>query len=369
MRQINTQIAPLFGLMLMATFAADAFAQFVPIERKYNQDVKYYNAHMAVILETSIYDMHDHADLDDYHAYRMEEATKEPIAEIISGFGHLKASTLPQNSAMATKWGMKDTTSASWLEWFGARVKLITAADETKESFWSDRFEIDKRYPLDAESLRVRKSANQDAMGDEGPIASNILGKLLLRMLQAGFALRYKGPNYPNLVSGANFGIVKLTPSYFADTSFKVPAESSSKKGQASYVAKVYRNAILMHEARHSDGSGAYATFPHVRCPTGHPEANDDPTDFRCDGSQNGANSVAADFIQLYLDGCANGGFNMVCSHDEVAALQGIKLKFESYVIDPAIYPVDGEGNKVVKAYDPAAIFIKGVPTVHMSRE
>lgn len=367
-RQTNTPIAPLFGLVLMATFASSAFAQPVPAERKFSEDVKYYNPYMAVILETSIYDMYENAKPEDLNTEIMRYATQEPVAEIISDFGYLRASTLPQDKAMAAKWRMQDTTAASWLDWFGARVKVISGAHATDDSFWSSRFEIDKGYPITADSFQVAARANSvDSKGVT--IAGNLVGPLLNRAIKAGYALRYKGANFLQLVSGANFGIVQLSTSYFANEIFDVDDPSSKRHEKISYVAIVYRNSVMIHEARHSDGSGEHAGFSHVRCPVGHPFASKDPTVKPCDLSLNGANSVAADFIKLYLQACRAQSLNLICTEDEMIVLVGLITRSESYVLSTEVYPRDGSGKKVVDFLDPAPVIIQGVPDSKMTRE
>ena len=357
MRLISKVLFPLTGFGLLA--ASVSFAKTIPVDRKYKEDVRYSNEHMAVILETSIYDMFENTNTEGISSRLMRYVVKEPVVEMISAFNYVNASILPADKAMAAKWELKDTSSGSWLEWFGERVKVITADNYRDEKFWTSRFSADKSIPVTEEMFEAASTRSE--MGG-GPVASNITNQLLVRSFRAGFALKYLGLNLGTLVSGADFGMVKITHRFFSRTAVAVSDKTSDRYGKPSYALKIFRVATLLHEARHSDGSHEVASFAHSTCPAPHPNAGKES----CDRSKNGPYSVDADFISLYLTACKLKNLNQVCSEGEIDGLEGFVLEAQSHVLDRSIYPKDGEGRPVVEYLNPARTIIRGIPKANI---
>jgi len=315
-------------------------------ERKYKEDVKYYNDNMAVIIEQSVYDM-----FEDPSSNVDRESIKDPILEIMMDFKYLNQSSLPNDLQMAKKWQIKDTSAGSWMNWFSERVKVITAADHSRNEFWTKRFTIEKQFPF-FEKMLIAQNTNSSDNGES--VASNVTSDLILRMgpqdpLQA----------YSTLIGGLHFGLVKISAAFLSDNySLKI-----SDKNRFSFISRVYRLSTLLHEARHSDGNGDHVTFGHSLCPKEHPYSGVEI----CDRSQNGPNSVAADFIDLYIKGCRSGA-NAICTDSELDRLEGLKLKNLSVVLTPDQYKTDGANKKVVKYLDATPLKIDGIPQKEIPR-
>jgi hypothetical protein len=293
---------------------------------------------------------------------RAKKFTKDPVLQIMMDFKYIGQTTLPSDPVMAKKWELKDTSAASWLNWFGERVKIISAADHTEESFWSKRFTKDTNYPIsnDMYEIAEAKASNRNLN-----LAENITGKLLLRSYHSGYAFKYKSKSYTSLVGSQHFGLIILHNQFFVDGLTIMPGtEDYESSATASFVSSIARVAALLHEARHSDGHDDHIGFLHSKCPQGHPLAG--TTD--CDRMINGPYSTEADFTRLYIDQCKKNNGNRICTESEMDTLEGIIQKANSYVLDPEIYPFDGDGKKTGVTLDPRPIIIKGVPQIDIPR-
>jgi hypothetical protein len=88
----------------------------------------------------------------------------------------------------------------------------------------------------------------------------------------------------------------------------------------------IHRLATLFHEARHSDGRGRYATFPHIQCPRGH-ELQGYPA---CDDIANGAYAVGVAVDELLVANCHTCTANELANerdaiaHDQVRILKQV---------------------------------------------
>jgi hypothetical protein len=92
-------------------------------------------------------------------------------------------------------------------------------------------------------------------------------------------------------------GIVRLGPALFSET---INEPWYTKRAQS-----LIRLGALFHEARHSDGNGLSATFPHTRCPSTHPSAGK----VLCDESSNGPNAIEVLFLESILENCHDCSF------------------------------------------------------------
>jgi hypothetical protein len=347
-----------------------------PIERRFKSNVKYTNHSMAVIIETSVYDMYqDFLDEspESFTTRINRLSTPEPIMAIIDGLNYLEDSTLPQDATMAKKWGLKNTSSSAWLEWFGNRVKLITGGEPMSDEFWGERFSIDYDYPV--KDQRVHKAPRAPMRAIDVPKntvaqAANYSGVLQDRIQEKGFSFRYRGTHHPEVVSGSNFGIIQILPRFFTSSRNLILEKNSNRYKEVSFQSYVAQNSILMHEARHSDGSDH---FQHVTCPKGHPmhEGDKQNRTKRCDRSQNGPYSISAEFSKLYLRACKSdpgANANGVCSEFDINLIEGKILQDYSQVLTADIYPLDGDGNKVVEWIDSTPVTYDGIPKIHIKK-
>lgn len=101
------------------------------------------------------------------------------------------------------------------------------------------------------------------------------------------------------------------------DEIYKFHDEIEGLRGNIeSLVNSILRLSIFFHEARHSDGNGDNAGFPHVECDSGDFEG-----DFSCDDSSNGANSVGKVLLQSLISSCSD------CNENE-------KMKIQLWISD-----------------------------------
>lgn len=94
-----------------------------------------------------------------------------------------------------------------------------------------------------------------------------------------------------------------------------------------SMAASMLRLATLFHEARHSDGNGAHAAFPHTQCPSGKYAGY-----YACETYANGAYSVQAVFATKFYQTCSD------CSPAELQALLLVLADYKSRILPGATY-------------------------------
>ncbi len=100
-------------------------------------------------------------------------------------------------------------------------------------------------------------------------------------------------------VTTPRVGIILLTEHFFSHRSR--PTRSTAQ----SMANSLFRISNLIHEARHSDGHGDYATFPHVSCSGGSEQSL-----FKffasgnCDNAFNGPYGLSADFLDYAVLAC-----------------------------------------------------------------
>lgn len=333
------------------TGLSSALANQPKIERKYKYSVRLHEeGQISLLLETSIYDMHENNDVGGKYA-------EEPLVQITNDLTHLTETNLPTDYDMMKKWEMSDTKGQNWLKFIGDRIFAITGADHTKESFWSERFTADPLYtsvdvsflkPLAKYSLSTLDAVKS---GRVESLATNLAASTLLKTYHAGSPLQYKMHSFSTSINGPRPGIIRIFPNFFASTlSLKA---YGSEQFALSDVGKAHRIATLLHESRHSDGNKGNLCFSHTKCPPHHPYHGSGS----CDRMQNGPYSIAMDFLKLYRSSCNN------CNSGEISVLDGLILQQAQNILDPNIYVNDGNGNKIVAYLDPTPFTFEGMPT------
>ena len=84
------------------------------------------------------------------------------------------------------------------------------------------------------------------------------------------------------------------------------------------------RLGTILHEARHTDGQGSTATFPHVNCDNGY------STKQICDNALNGPNAVAKAFLTYAISLCSS------CSQKQLETLRAMQADVKSRVNNAA---------------------------------
>lgn len=98
------------------------------------------------------------------------------------------------------------------------------------------------------------------------------------------------------LISNPRVGIIQLGPLLFASSTDGKPYPYNEERG-----GSFLRIGSLMHEARHSDGNGANAGFPHVACPKSKGAL---AGQLACDSGPNGPYGIEAASLRDLLSRC-----------------------------------------------------------------
>lgn len=99
----------------------------------------------------------------------------------------------------------------------------------------------------------------------------------------------------------------------------------------------IYRLAILMHEARHSDGNGKTLGFPHAVCPKWSPYHDTNS----CDRNADGPYAIEAYFIRAALIACQE---QKTCDEDEVERLSFVGVDVMQRILDEKAWDATPEG-------------------------
>ncbi len=106
------------------------------------------------------------------------------------------------------------------------------------------------------------------------------------------------------LVNTTRVGVIKIGEGLF--NSSKLSSSSSD-----SIAKRLLRLGTLFHEARHSDGNGSNAGFPHTKCTSG-----DFVGYYACESNTNGPYNLEAMILKHFYRSCYN------CSESELSAIQ-----------------------------------------------
>lgn len=108
----------------------------------------------------------------------------------------------------------------------------------------------------------------------------------------------------PIVVKSPRVGIIQLGEGHFSVN--RVPGTDLS-----SLANRLLRLAVLFHESRHTDGNGANAAFPHLKCTSG-----DYAGSYACEANTNGPYMVEWVLLKHFKTQCTT------CSSTELGVLQ-----------------------------------------------
>ena len=125
------------------------------------------------------------------------------------------------------------------------------------------------------------------------------------------------------LIKSPRVGIVVLGDAYFL--SGKEFSEALHiKETLSERVRQIFQESMLIHEARHSDGSGEEIAFVHIHCPPGSPRAG---LGGGCDFNLNGPWTLQAEYLEARERDCKD------CTPQEHAHLKALIGECRSRVV------------------------------------
>ena len=159
------------------------------------------------------------------------------------------------------------------------------------------------------------------APGPEGLVAHNYGAALFESARKTGSHQAWI-PGFGTIaVDSPRIGLVQLTQSYFDSMSDIEVGPRTSRHPEEP----LRRLGLLFHEARHSDGNGSDAGYPHVTCPSGHSSASK----LACDATPTGAYMIQSRFLQAAAEGCT-----------ECSASEKTILSYEAFQAKRQVMPV-----------------------------
>lgn len=202
----------------------------------------------------------------------------------------------PSNAQYAQLIGVPDFSSNSLVSWLQRRIKVVVG-----ETFDYDGLKIigEKRSynPQIISRDREEVSEIQTVMFNMGALLY-LNGKddsIVYDLPVMGTVVRVTSPRV---------GIIQIGEGLF---------DANSIKGSdvRALVNRLLRIAVFFHEARHADGNGANAAFPHSKCTTGTYKGSSS-----CESNTNGPYVVEAIMLRQFYDACEG------CTTSELDALR-----------------------------------------------
>lgn len=193
--------------------------------------------------------------------------------------------------------GTSDLSGPTLSQWFFERVKLMLG-----ESYDYER----NSYALSAvQEDEPRTNATVTVM-------FNLGAHLYLKSVNSGRTYGAQTDSGFFTANTPRVGLVQIGTGMFTDNQ----VSGSPRESQAN---RFLRLAVMFHEARHSDGNGADAGFPHAKCTTGS-YANR----YACEGYANGPYAVQAYTAAVFAMSCTQ------CTQSEYQTLLALTADYAS---------------------------------------
>ncbi len=124
-------------------------------------------------------------------------------------------------------------------------------------------------------------------------------------------------------VRGPRVGIIQIGEALFSSS------YDSGSKGQDAAVNSLRRISTYFHEARHSDGNGTHAGFPHAKCTEGT-YANE----YACEQYLNGPYMLQSTLLDSFYNSCSSSD----CDSTDKETLRLLTADKKSRLVSGAAY-------------------------------
>ncbi len=190
------------------------------------------------------------------------------------------------NSQYVQYIGVNDFSNDSLTTWLQARVKLIVGETFDYDSASSP---VEQR-PYNPQLL----SEDYNAVGKIQTVMFNLGAYIYLNGKSSStvYSLQLGTGMFP--VKSPRVGVIQIGEGLFQANAIK----SSPFDSMAN---RFLRAAVFFHEARHTDGNGKNAAFPHAKCTTGDYAGNN-----ACEANLNGPYIVEAIILREFYDSCSS---------------------------------------------------------------
>ncbi|NUM88852.1 MAG: hypothetical protein HUU37_06590, partial [Bdellovibrionales bacterium] len=217
-------------------------------------------------------------------------------------------------------------------DWILARVKVVTGKDfNTGAPGVTVTLREGVVYPQREElPWGVVKGELEDPLPEPGDqpktvtVMSNLGGALYLDGKLSGNILGVYVPGIPEPLEilSPRVGLVQIDQGLFTNPE------------PDRLAARLHRVSTMLHEARHSDGTGKSLGFFHFVCPDGHDYAGQEA----CDVAQNGPYAIEGRALKLFASTC---GARCTKKEKEMLRLEAAEMAGRVF---PALPAFSGEG-------------------------
>ncbi len=229
---------------------------------------------------------------------------QEIIKKDLALLGTLNLSANEKDSCTV---GIKDFTGTSLVQWLKTRVRYIIG-----ETFDYKNPKVVAQRDNSNPYVYSAMATNPSNLSEVVTVMTNIGSLLYLVGKQKSVAYQVTINNIPITVQSPRDGIIQIGKGMFSAN--QVPGSS-----RTSFVNSLLRLAVIMHEARHSDGHGNHAAFPHMTCDSGDYKGN-----AACEDNTNGPYAVQATMTRKFLEACTS------CTSGEREGLLLLQADYES---------------------------------------
>lgn len=174
--------------------------------------------------------------------------------------------------------GTPDLSGATLSNWFFERVKLMLG-----ESFDWEANSYQSSAITETDEPRTNATVT---------VMFNLGSHLFLKSVSTGHYYSVATSSGYYTATTPRIGIVQIGSGMFTDNQ----VTSSARESQ---VNRFLRLAVMFHEARHSDGNGADAGFPHAQCTSGSYAGK-----YACEGYANGPYAIQAYSAAVFALSC-----------------------------------------------------------------
>lgn len=236
---------------------------------------------------------------------------QDTLRKDLARLGTLSLST---NAVDQCTVGIKDFAGTTLVQYLKTRVRFVIG-----ESF-------DFKTPTVAST---RDSSKNPYIYSSGLVDPSQLSEIVTVMTNVGAFLYLVGReknkgyalnilNQQVLINSPRDGIIQIGAGMFTANQVKTSSRDST-------VNSLLRLAVMMHEARHSDGHSEHAAFPHATCDSGVYKDK-----AACEDNTNGPYAVQATLTRKFIEACTD------CSTEERDGMMRLQADYASRLLDTA---------------------------------
>lgn len=235
-------------------------------------------------------------------------------------FQFLHSSNLVPSSAQDLQIiDISDLQASTMEAWLQVRIHLIVG-----EGFNAQSQVTETQLPIGELPQTISDQGVASSSLQVETLMQNLGAMLFLQGISQQSLYTLNTPEGSMPVNSPRVGVVQVGQGMFDGTN-SIPGTPMT-----SHANSMLRLATIFHEARHADGNGAYAAFPHAICPSG-----DYAGQYACETNLNGPYSVQSVLLTDFANNCAS------CTANEQQGLLLMEADLASRLLPGAAFQND----------------------------